>query len=125
MKESCVVVVSDAVVIVVIGEGIKIWVLICVFKEVDAPRGDTPLVALVSVKGSIAHADCAAGVTGLAKTLLMLWSRGFSPVANRKSPNPQVDLAHVPVFVNIYSTIRVSSTIEFVMIFCGTKIDME
>ncbi|CAK0898211.1 unnamed protein product, partial [Prorocentrum cordatum] len=52
------------------------------------------------VKGNIAHANCAAGVTGLIKVLYMLRSQQLVPVANFEKLNPKIDFSGSPMFVN-------------------------
>lgn len=49
--------------------------------------------AIGSVKGNIGHANCAAGITGLIKTVLCLHHRKLVPTANYQTLNPKlVDL---------------------------------
>lgn len=56
--------------------------------------------ALGSVKTNIGHADAAAGVAGLIKTALALTHRQIPPSLHFQAPNPQLDLANTPFFVN-------------------------
>jgi phthiocerol/phenolphthiocerol synthesis type-I polyketide synthase E len=56
--------------------------------------------ALGSLKSSIGHLDAAAGVMGLIKTVLALYHRQLPPSLNFVQPNPQIDFAGSPFFVN-------------------------
>src|SRR6185437_11260010 len=56
--------------------------------------------ALGSVKSNVGHLDAAAGVVGLIKTALAL-ERGVLPASlHYESPNPQIDFAATPFYVN-------------------------
>ena len=56
--------------------------------------------ALGSVKSNVGHLASAAGVTGLIKTVLSLEHGVIPPSLNFKSPNPQINFAESPFFVN-------------------------
>ncbi|MEM7357085.1 MAG: type I polyketide synthase, partial [Acidobacteriota bacterium] len=56
--------------------------------------------ALGSVKTNLGHLDTASGVTGLIKTTLALEQREIPPSLHFESPNPQIDFASGPFFVN-------------------------
>jgi len=56
--------------------------------------------AIGSVKTNIGHADVAAGIAGLIKTVLALKHRQLPPSLHFASPNPQIDFANSPFFVN-------------------------
>lgn len=56
--------------------------------------------ALGSIKGNLGHLDAAAGVTGLIKTALALYHRELPPSLNFTSPNPMIDFANSPFYVN-------------------------
>ena len=56
--------------------------------------------ALGSVKTNVGHLDAAAGVTGLIKTVLCLERGRIPPSLNCDTPNPQIDFAGSPFFVN-------------------------
>jgi acyl transferase domain-containing protein/glutamate-1-semialdehyde aminotransferase len=56
--------------------------------------------AIGSVKTNIGHLDAAAGVVGLIKTALALRHRTLPPTLHYEAPNPKLDLASTPFFVN-------------------------
>ncbi len=60
--------------------------------------------AIGSVKTNIGHLDAAAGVAGLIKTILALKNRMLIPSLNFNQPNPQIDFAASPFYVNTQST---------------------
>ncbi|GAA3159728.1 non-ribosomal peptide synthetase/type I polyketide synthase [Nonomuraea roseoviolacea] len=55
-------------------------------------------IALGSVKSNIGHADAAAGMAGLIKTVMALKHRTLPPTVNFATPNPRIDFGafHVP-----------------------------
>ena len=56
--------------------------------------------ALGSVKTMIGHLDAAAGVAGLVKTVLALEHRQIPPSLHFQQPNPEIDFAAGPFYVN-------------------------
>ncbi|HLN60865.1 MAG TPA: beta-ketoacyl synthase N-terminal-like domain-containing protein [Symbiobacteriaceae bacterium] len=56
--------------------------------------------ALGSVKSNIGHTDAAAGVAGLIKTALALHHKLLPPSLHYEQPNPQIDFAQTPFYVN-------------------------
>ncbi|MFI7441620.1 amino acid adenylation domain-containing protein [Nonomuraea indica] len=74
-----------------LGDPIEVAALSQVF------TGDRP-IALGSVKSNIGHADAAAGMAGLIKTVMALKHRTLPPTVNFATPNPRIDFSpfHVP-----------------------------
>lgn len=56
--------------------------------------------ALGSVKSNVGHLDAAAGITGLIKTVLALRYGLLPPTLHYHTPNPQIDFAGTPFYVN-------------------------
>ncbi len=56
--------------------------------------------ALGSVKSNVGHLDVAAGVTGLIKCALAIRSGVIPPMLHFRAPNPHIDLASSPFFIN-------------------------
>ena len=80
-----------------IGDPIEISALTKVF------RGSTQakqFCAIGSVKTNIGHLDAAAGVAGLLKTVLALKHRQIPPSLHYETPNPKIDFANSPFYVN-------------------------
>jgi acyl transferase domain-containing protein len=65
-----------------------------------AAPGRTRRCALGSVKTNVGHLDAAAGVAGLIKTVLALENREIPPSLHFQRPNPKMDLASTPFYVN-------------------------
>ena len=67
----------------------------------SAPAPDARgFCALGSVKTNIGHLDAAAGVAGLIKAVLALEHRQIPPSLHFETPNPQIDFAASPFYVN-------------------------
>ena len=64
----------------------------------------TASCALGSVKTNIGHCDSAAGVAALIKAALCMEHQTLVPSLNFEQPNPQLDLARSPFFVNTQTT---------------------
>jgi acyl transferase domain-containing protein/acyl carrier protein len=77
----------------VLGDPIEITALNQVF-------GGENKIALGSVKTNIGHLDAAAGITGLIKTVLALKHQQIPPSLHFQQPNPKIDFANSPFFVN-------------------------
>ncbi len=55
--------------------------------------------AIGSVKSNVGHLDCAAGLVGIAKAVLMLEKGKIPPTLHFQTPNSQIDFIHSPVYV--------------------------
>jgi len=62
--------------------------------------GETGFCPIGSVKTNIGHLDTAAGVAGLIKTVLALEHAAVPPSLHFERPNPQIDFAGSPFYVN-------------------------
>jgi acyl transferase domain-containing protein len=80
-----------------LGDPIEVAALTQAFRAGTAEKG---FCALGSVKGNIGHLDAAAGVAGLIKAVLALRHRLLPPSPHFKNPNPKIDFASSPFFVN-------------------------
>ncbi|MEU3256159.1 beta-ketoacyl synthase N-terminal-like domain-containing protein, partial [Streptomyces sp. NPDC006997] len=80
-----------------LGDPVEIAALTEAFRT-DTER--TGFCALGSVKANIGHLDSAAGVAGLIKAVLQLRHRRLAPTVNYRAPNPRIDFATSPFFVN-------------------------
>jgi acyl transferase domain-containing protein len=80
-----------------VGDPIEITALTKVFREKTDARG---YCALGTVKANIGHLGTAAGVAGLIKTVLALKHKTIPPSLLFEQPNPQIDFASSPFFVN-------------------------
>ncbi|MEH2264828.1 MAG: type I polyketide synthase [Nostoc sp.] len=81
----------------ILGDPIEISALTKVFRESTNRKG---FCAIGSVKTNIGHLDAAAGIAGLIKTVLALKHQQIPPSLNFEQPNPQIDFANSPFFVN-------------------------
>ncbi|MBW4556586.1 MAG: SDR family NAD(P)-dependent oxidoreductase [Trichormus sp. ATA11-4-KO1] len=80
-----------------LGDPIEIAALSQVFRSSTNQKG---FCAIGSVKTNIGHLDAAAGITGLIKTVLALKHKQIPPSLNFEQPNPQIDFANSPFYVN-------------------------
>ncbi|MFN2384830.1 MAG: amino acid adenylation domain-containing protein [Thermoanaerobaculia bacterium] len=80
-----------------IGDPIEIAALTKAFRRTTAAKG---FCAIGSVKTNIGHLDAGAGVTGIIKTALSLTHGQIPPSLHFKTPNPEIDFANSPFFVN-------------------------
>lgn len=80
-----------------LGDPIEIEALTQAFRTAtDA----TEFCAIGSVKTNLGHLDAAAGVAGLIKTILALQHRQIPPSLHFTTPNPRIDFARSPFYVN-------------------------
>jgi acyl transferase domain-containing protein len=80
-----------------VGDVVEVGVL----SEVLASAGlGAGTVALGSVKSNVGHLKGAAGAAGLLKTVLALHEKVLPPSLNAEKPNPNIDFAGSPLFVN-------------------------
>ncbi|WP_217428921.1 type I polyketide synthase, partial [Micromonospora maritima] len=76
-----------------LGDPIEVAALTEAFRRGTDERG---FCALGSVKANIGHTDAAAGVAGLIKTVMALWTRTLPPTINVDRPHPGIDFASGP-----------------------------
>jgi len=69
-------------------------------KAFHASTNKKNFCAIGSVKANIGHLDAAAGIAGLIKTVLALKRRQLPPSLHFERPNPNIDFANSPFFVN-------------------------
>jgi acyl transferase domain-containing protein len=69
-------------------------------KAFRASTGRKNFCAIGSVKSNIGHLDAAAGIAGLIKTVLALKHRQLPASLHYEQPNPQIDFAESPFYVN-------------------------
>ena len=80
-----------------LGDPIEVRALARAFAASTSRRG---FCALGSVKTNLGHLDAAAGVVSLIKTVLALERRQIPPSLHYRRPNPQIDFAATPFYVN-------------------------
>jgi acyl transferase domain-containing protein len=80
-----------------LGDPIEVRALTQAFR---ASTARTNFCALGSVKSNVGHLDAAAGVAGLIKTVLALKHRELPPSLHYRAPNPEIDFAASPFYVN-------------------------
>jgi len=69
-------------------------------KAFQASTSDRQFCAVGSVKSNIGHLDAGAGVVGLIKTALALKHGQIPATVHFTAPNPQIDFATTPFYVN-------------------------
>ncbi len=79
-----------------VGDPIEVTALTRAFRARTDKRG---FCAIGSVKTNIGHLDAAAGVAGLIKTVLALDNEQLPASLNFERPNPQIDFAASPFYV--------------------------
>jgi acyl transferase domain-containing protein/acyl carrier protein len=80
-----------------IGDPIELQALTQAFRRGTDKTG---YCAIGSVKSNIGHLDTTAGVAGLIKTVLALGHKQIPPSLHFKKPNPRIDFAQSPFYVN-------------------------
>lgn len=80
-----------------IGDPIEVAALTQAFRARTAKKG---FCAIGAVKSNIGHLNAAAGVTGLIKTVLALKHKQIPPSLHFQEPNPDIDFANSPFYVN-------------------------
>ncbi|CAB3765827.1 1,4-dihydroxy-2-naphthoyl-CoA synthase [Paraburkholderia humisilvae] len=80
-----------------LGDPIEVAALVAAFGAHGAAEGQC---ALGSVKGNIGHAGFAAGIAGIIKVLLSIRHGKLAPSIHYRTPNPHIELAASPFFVN-------------------------
>ncbi|HEY0605396.1 MAG TPA: type I polyketide synthase, partial [Herpetosiphonaceae bacterium] len=80
-----------------VGDPIEVSALTQVFRSRTQKKH---FCAIGSVKTNIGHANTAAGVAGLLKTVLALKNQQIPPSLHFETPNPKIDFENSPFFVN-------------------------
>jgi len=80
-----------------LGDPIEIAALTKAFRASTQKKG---FCAIGSVKTNIGHLDSAAGIAGLIKTVQALKHHFLPPSLHFQTPNPQIDFANSPFYVN-------------------------
>jgi acyl transferase domain-containing protein/NAD(P)-dependent dehydrogenase (short-subunit alcohol dehydrogenase family)/acyl carrier protein len=80
-----------------VGDVVEVQSMAEVLGSFDLPVGS---VALGSVKSNIGHLKGAAGAAGLLKAALALRDNVLPPSVHCEHPNPNIDFAHSPLYVN-------------------------
>jgi len=83
-----------------LGDPVEIKSLNQVFREGKNATDKKQYCAMASVKTNIGHVDNVAGVTGLIKTALCLDRKQIPPSLNFEEPNPEIDFANSPFYIN-------------------------
>ena len=80
-----------------VGDPIEVEALTRAYRQYTSRKG---FCALGAVKSNIGHLDAAAGVAGLIKTTLILKRGMIPPTLHFEKPNPAIDFAESPFWVN-------------------------
>jgi acyl transferase domain-containing protein len=80
-----------------VGDVVEVQSMADVLSGFHLPTGS---IALGSVKSNIGHLKGAAGAAGLLKTTLALHNKVLPPSVHCDQPNPDIDFAHSPLYVN-------------------------
>lgn len=79
------------------GDPIEVAALTQVFRS---STNKTGFCGIGSVKSNFGHLDAAAGMASLIKTILSLKHKALPPTLHYTTPNPQIDFANSPFYVN-------------------------
>jgi acyl transferase domain-containing protein len=80
-----------------VGDPIEIAALTQAFRTQTSKQN---FCGVGSVKTNVGHLDPAAGVTGFIKTVLSLYHKQIPPSLHCETPNPNIDFANSPFYVN-------------------------
>ncbi|MEM9905081.1 MAG: SDR family NAD(P)-dependent oxidoreductase [Cyanobacteria bacterium P01_D01_bin.44] len=80
-----------------LGDPIEIAALTQAFSASTQKKG---FCGIGSVKTNVGHLDAASGVTSLIKTVLALKHKQIPPSLHFETPNPEIDFANSPFYVN-------------------------
>ncbi|WP_082065421.1 type I polyketide synthase [Aliterella atlantica] len=69
-------------------------------KAFSTSKNKRNFCAIGSVKTNVSHLNVASGVTGLIKTVLALQHKQIPPSLHFEAPNPEMDFANSPFYVN-------------------------
>ncbi len=81
-----------------LGDPIEVAALSKAFRAGGA--SENQFCALGSLKTNIGHLDVASGVCGIIKTALSLERAALPPILHYQTPNPKIDFANSPFYVN-------------------------
>ena len=81
----------------IVGDPLEVEALTMAFRKETKRK---QYCAIGSVKGNIGHPEQAAGIAGLIKTALVLHHKQIPPSINYETPNPRIDFASSPFYVN-------------------------
>lgn len=81
-----------------LGDPIEVTALTKAFRAAGVEENQ--FCALGSLKTNIGHLDVASGVCGLIKTALSLENEVLPPILHYQKPNPKIDFANSPFYVN-------------------------
>ena len=80
-----------------VGDVVEVQSMADVLKDSDLPMHS---IAIGSVKSNFGHLKSAAGAAGLLKATLALHEKVLPPSVHCERPNPDIDFAHSPLYVN-------------------------
>jgi len=80
-----------------VGDLVEVSSLSKVFSSLDIKPGSIPLG---SVKSNIGHLKSSAGAAGMLKTIMALDKKKIPPSLGDSGPNPNIDFANSPLFIN-------------------------